>query len=411
MEFSYIGNQSKKDVRLAGSFANGAFVTANSAASFANAAFDRANAAFLQANTSGGGGSSTPVTVYSDAFTANGATSTFNLSTTPSSENYIIAVVDGITQLRSTYTVTGNVVAFDTTFENGASVEVTTITGGGAVDPYASNTANAAYATANAAFLQANNSSTDTWVRTQANNAYDKANSAASFANGAFSQSNNTSSFANSAFVTANSAASFANGAFDRANAAYAAANTGGGGGGGTLTGYVDEFTANGVSNNYTLSTTPSNKNITFVAVQGVLQPKTTYSLSGNVLTFDSTLPNTAFIEITTLSGAGGSSMTWYIANANTTMVANSGYFVDTSTGPKTMTLPASATLGDIIRFNDLAGTFSANNLTVARNSHNIQGIASDLLIDIDQSKFGLVYSNTTYGWKVLELDGILITV
>ena len=46
MEFTYIGNQSKKDVRLAGSFANGAFATANSAASFANGAFDRANAAY-----------------------------------------------------------------------------------------------------------------------------------------------------------------------------------------------------------------------------------------------------------------------------------------------------------------------------------------------------------------------------
>jgi hypothetical protein len=85
-------------------------------------------------------------------------------------------------------------------------------------------------------------------------------------------------------------------------------------------------------------------------------------------------------------------------------MVTSSGYFVDTTVGPITMTLPASATLGDTIRFNDLAGTFSANNLTVARNSHKIQGIASDLLVDIDQSSFGLVYSNTTYGWKVLEL-------
>lgn len=61
----------------------------------------------------------------------------------------------------------------------------------------------AAFAQANAAFLQANNS-TDTWVRTQANNAYN----------------------------TANSAESFANAAFTRANAAYAQANTGGGGSG-----------------------------------------------------------------------------------------------------------------------------------------------------------------------------------
>jgi hypothetical protein len=56
--------------------------------------------------------------------------------------------------------------------------------------PSAYAAANAAFVQANAAFLQANNS-TDTWVRTQANNAYDTANSAASFANGAFTKANN----------------------------------------------------------------------------------------------------------------------------------------------------------------------------------------------------------------------------
>ena len=85
-------------------------------------------------------------------------------------------------------------------------------------------------------------------------------------------------------------------------------------------------------------------------------------------------------------------------------MVANNGYFVDTSSAAKTMTLPISATLGDTIRINDLAGSFATNNLTVARNGHKIQGIADNLLVDADQSSFGLVYSNSTYGWKVLEL-------
>jgi hypothetical protein len=68
------------------------------------------------------------------------------------------------------------------------------------------------------------------------------------------------------------------------------------------------------------------------------------------------------------------------------------------------MTLPISATLGDTIRINDLAGSFGTNNLTVARNGHKIQGVADDLLVDANQSSFGLVYSNSTYGWKVLEL-------
>ena len=67
------------------------------------------------------------------------------------------------------------------------------------------------------------------------------------------------------------------------------------------------------------------------------------------------------------------------------------------------MTLPASATIGDTVRINDLAGTFGTNNLTVGRNSANIQGVADDLVVSVNQSSFGLVYSNGTYGWKLLE--------
>ena len=78
-------------------------------------------------------------------------------------------------------------------------------------------------------------------------------------------------------------------------------------------------------------------------------------------------------------------------------------FFVDTTGGAKTMTLPTGVTIGDTVRINDLAGTFGTNNLTVARNGSNIQGIADDLVVSVNQSSFGLVYSNGTYGWKLLE--------
>ena len=104
------------------------------------------------------------------------------------------------------------------------------------------------------------------------------------------------------------------------------------------------------------------------------------------------------------LTGISGGGFAWAIANSNITLSANNGYFVDTTGGAKTMTLPASASIGDTIRINDLAGTFSSNNLTVARNGGNIQGVAQDLVVSVDQSSFGLVYSNGTYGWKLLEL-------
>jgi hypothetical protein len=176
----------------------------------------------------------------------------------------------------------------------------------------------------------------------------------------------------------------------------------------GTLTATADQFSANGTDTTFTLSVTPVSKAFTVVAIQGVLQPKSCYSLSGPQLTFDFSPPVSAIIEVTTFAGSvvsgSNSAMTWNIASSNITMAANNGYFVDTSVAAKTMTLPSSATLGDTIRINDLAGSFSTNNLTVARNGHKIQGSANDLLVDVDQTSFGLVYSNSTYGWKVLEL-------
>jgi len=98
-----------------------------------------------------------------------------------------------------------------------------------------------------------------------------------------------------------------------------------------------------------------------------------------------------------------GVAMSWSIANSNATMSVNRGYFVDTTGGAKTMTLPTGVTIGDTVRINDLAGTFGTNNLTVARNGSNIQGVADDLVVSVNQSSFGLVYSNGTYGWKLLE--------
>jgi hypothetical protein len=477
----------------AASFANGAFVTANSGASFANGAFDRANAAYAQANT---GSTDTWVrtqanNAYDQANSAssfaNGAFVAANSTTTTATSAASFANGAFVTANSAASFANG---AFDranngygqantgASFANGAFVVANSAAsfanGAFVTANSAASFANGSFLRANGAYEQANNGASfangsfvvANSAASFANGAFVTANSGASFANGAFNQSNtyvwpqanSAASFANGSFVAANSSASFANGAFDRANAAYAQANTSATdtwvrpqanaafdhanaayaqantgapdswaraqanaafnvantansaiANSGILTGYVDAFTANGVSNNYTLSTTPSNKNITFVAVQGVLQPKASYNISGTVLTFDSTPPNTAYIEVSTLVGAGGgagggSSITWSIISANTTMTASQGYFVNTAVGPLTMTLPTTATLGDTIQFNDLAGTFSANNLTIARNGHNIQRVSTDLIVNVNDSSFGLVYSNSTYGWKVLEL-------
>jgi len=87
------------------------------------------------------------------------------------------------------------------------------------------------------------------------------------------------------------------------------------------------------------------------------------------------------------------------VKTANFTAVAGEGYFVNTTSAAITVTLPASAEIGDIIRIKDYAGTFASNNLTIARNGHNIQGAANDSLISTNRASISLFYVDSTKGW------------
>ena len=109
-----------------------------------------------------------------------------------------------------------------------------------------------------------------------------------------------------------------------------------------------------------------------------------------------------------TINGAatalGGSvsagSIAWQsVITSDTTMVAGRGYFVNTTGGAITMTLPAGGTAGDTIAIKDYAGTFGSNKLTIGRNSHNIQGEANDSLIGTARASLILVYIDATKGW------------
>ena len=78
---------------------------------------------------------------------------------------------------------------------------------------------------------------------------------------------------------------------------------------------------------------------------------------------------------------------------------AGAGYFMNTTSGAITLTLPGSPTIGDEISFIDYAGTFDTNNLTIARNGKNINGSAADLTVATERAANTLVYTDTTQGW------------
>jgi hypothetical protein len=67
------------------------------------------------------------------------------------------------------------------------------------------------------------------------------------------------------------------------------------------LSSAVDEFTGTGSQTDFTLSVAPTNKKFTFVVLQGLMQPKSSYSVTGTTLSFSEAPPNGAFIEVTTL--------------------------------------------------------------------------------------------------------------
>lgn len=92
------------------------------------------------------------------------------------------------------------------------------------------------------------------------------------------------------------------------------------------------------------------------------------------------------------------------VVNTSFTAVADNSYFVNTSAGGVTATLPASPNIGDSIRFFDVAKTFDTNNLTIARNGELIQGDAANMTVNSESAAFELVYSNSTFGWRIFSI-------
>jgi hypothetical protein len=99
-------------------------------------------------------------------------------------------------------------------------------------------------------------------------------------------------------------------------------------------------------------------------------------------------------------AGDSGSAMLSVEITTNTSLAAGSRYFV-TSSSALTLTLPASPVVNDQIEIFDASGNAETYNITVARNTKLINGNAGNLIIDTDGGWYTLLYTGTTYGWKV----------
>ena len=95
----------------------------------ANSAYITANAAFLAANTGGG-----QLSANVDSFISDGSNSNYTLTVTPASKNFTVLIIDGVTQPKSAYTISGTTLALSSAAPNNAIVELTTF-GGNAAAP------------------------------------------------------------------------------------------------------------------------------------------------------------------------------------------------------------------------------------------------------------------------------------
>lgn len=85
----------------------------------------------------------------------------------------------------------------------------------------------------------------------------------------------------------------------------------------------------------------------------------------------------------------------------NTNAGSNHSYWVNTSSGPITLTLPATPRTGDFIKITDVAGTFGTNNLTIARNGKLIMRTNDNMTVSTNGASFALVFYDDTRGWLI----------
>jgi|ETNvirenome_2_60_1030617.scaffolds.fasta_scaffold07201_3 hypothetical protein len=90
------------------------------------------------------------------------------------------------------------------------------------------------------------------------------------------------------------------------------------------------------------------------------------------------------------------------IKTSDFTAVSGEGYFINTTSGEITMTLPSSPSAGDIVAIKDYANTFDTNKLTVNRNGSNIGGDALNPEVTTEGQALTLVFGDSTKGWQAV---------
>ena len=131
---------------------------------------------------------------------------------------------------------------------------------------------------------------------------------------------------------------------------------------------------------------------------------------TGSTLTLGGACTAVTLAPGATQSGFGRTGTVDWCTTAKTsplTAESGKGYFVNTSGGAVTVTLPSSPSAGDIVSIKDYANTFCAacKAVTVGRGGSKIAGLCLDATLDTKGDSITLVYVDGTKGWLNIQTD------
>ncbi len=107
--------------------------------------------------------------------------------------------------------------------------------------------------------------------------------------------------------------------------------------------------------------------------------------------------------QINTINALIGPNLasTWKVVSDNVYTVANKDRLLVIPNSGQTLTLPITPSVGSFVQIVDVAGTSATTNFTVARNGSLINGLAENLVFNVNGGDVTMVYSGSTYGWRV----------
>ena len=330
----------------------------------------------------------------SSSLTGDGSTTQFALGGTPRSSEHMMVFLNGVYQEKSTYTLSGSNINFNTAPPNGYSIEVKYVTGtldltdvGEVVLTELTGDGTATYALG---VTPTHEKHTNVYIE----GVYqEKATYSVSGSNIIFDTNVPTGYSIEVSTFKMTPATSVQPTTFE-----------------------VDTFTGDGSANNFTLvNGSPSSKSLTMVFIQGVYQAKSKYNLVSGQIQFTGGTPadddaievisisaiNTGVNAVKSVNGEVGevtvqSKPDVQVISANTNAVVNTLYVF---TATLTLTLPASPGLGDSIKISNLS---DVDTCVLGRNNNKIMGVAEDLTLDTASASFELIWSGDTKGWVII---------